>query len=703
MKTVIILAGLVALALGSEVPVKHSFKVKDVDAAFVERQKKVLDLFQDVDQVNPNDEYYKIGKEYNIEANIDNYSNKKAVEEFLQLYRTGFLPKYYEFSPFYDRLRDEAIGVFHLFYYAKDFDTFYKSAAWARVYLNEGQFLYAYYIAVIQRKDTQGFVVPAPYEVYPQFFANLNTMLKVYRTKMQDGVVSADLAAQHGIVKENNYYVYYANYSNSLVYNNEEQRLSYFTEDIGLNSYYYYFHSHLPFWWNSERYGALKSRRGEIYYYFYQQLMARYYFERLSNGLGDIPEFSWYSPVKSGYYPLMSSYYYPFAQRPNYWNVHSEENYEKVRFLDTYEMSFLQFLQNGHFKAFDQKIDFHDFKAINFVGNYWQDNADLYGEEVTKNYQRSYEIIARQVLGAAPKPFDKYTFMPSALDFYQTSLRDPMFYQLYNRILKYIYEYKQYLQPYSSEKLAFKGVKVVDVVVDKLVTFFEYYDFDASNSVFWSKEEVKSSYPHDFKIRQPRLNHKPFSVSIDIKSEAAVDAVVKIFMAPKYDDNGFPLKLENNWNKFFELDWFTYKFVAGDNKIVRNSNDFLIFKDDSVPMTELYKLLEQNKVPHDMSEDYGYLPKRLMLPRGTEGGFPFQFFVFVYPFNADSKDLAPFEAFIQDNKPLGYPFDRPVVDAYFKQHNMFFKDVFVYHDGEYFPYKFNVPSHVMHSNVVPKH
>lgn len=174
-------------------------------------------------------------------------------------------------------------------------------------------------------------------------------------------------------------------------------------------------------------------------------------------------------------------------------------------------------------------------------------------------------------------------------------------------------------------------------------------------------------------------------------------------MAPKYDDNGFPLKLENNWNKFFELDWFTYKFVAGDNKIVRNSNDFLIFKDDSVPMTELYKLLEQNKVPHDMSEDYGYLPKRLMLPRGTEGGFPFQFFVFVYPFNADSKDLAPFEAFIQDNKPLGYPFDRPVVDAYFKQHNMFFKDVFVYHDGEYFPYKFNVPSHVMHSNVVPKH
>lgn len=44
----------------------------------MERQKKVLSLFQDVDQVNTNDEYYKIGKDYDVEANIDNYtvSNK---------------------------------------------------------------------------------------------------------------------------------------------------------------------------------------------------------------------------------------------------------------------------------------------------------------------------------------------------------------------------------------------------------------------------------------------------------------------------------------------------------------------------------------------------------------------------------------------------------------------------------------------------
>nr|AAB86644.1 arylphorin precursor [Hyalophora cecropia] len=703
MKTVLVLAGLIALVQSSVVsPVAHHYKTKDVDAVFVERQKKVLSLFQDVDQVNVNDEYYKIGKDYDVEANIDNYTNKKAVEEFLKLYRTGYLPKYFEFSIFHHKLREEAIALFHLFYYAKDFETFYKSAAFARVHLNEGQFLYAYYIAVIQRNDTHGFVLPAPYEVYPQFFVNMDTTVRIYRTKMQDGILHPTKAINYGIVKEEEHYVYYANYSNTFLYNNEEQRLTYLTEDIGFNSYYYYFHSHLPFWWTSERYGNLKHRRGEIYYYFYQQLLTRYYFERLTNGLGSIPEFSWYSPIKTGYYPLMTSYYYPFAQRPENYNLHSVKNYEAIRFLDIFEKTFVQSLQKGQFESNGKKIDFHDEKAINFVGNYWQENADLYGEEVTKDYQRSYEIVARHVLGAAPKPFDKHIFMPSALDFYQTALRDPAFYQLYNRIVGYINAFKHYLVPYPQEKLHFVGVKINDVVVEKLVTFFEYYEFDATNGVFMTEKEIKNSYPHNFKVRQPRLNHKSFNVNIEVKSDVATDAVLKIFMGPKYDDNGFPITLEENWNKFFELDWFTHKITPGQNKIVRNSNEFLIFKEDSLPLTDLLKLLDEGKVPFDMSEEFGYMPKRLMLPRGTEGGYPFQFFVFVYPFESSSHDLTPFEAFVIDNKPLGYPFDRPVDSTSFKQPNMFFKDVFVYHEGEHFPYKYNVPSYISKTNEVPK-
>ncbi|KAA1414974.1 hypothetical protein F0U47_20795, partial [Nocardioides antri] len=84
-------------------------------------------------------------------------------------------------------------------------------------------------------------------------------------------------------------------------------------------------------------------------------------------------------------------------------------------------------------------------------------------------------------------------------------------------------EFKQYQVPYTQEALHFVGLKISDVKVDKMVTFFDHFDFDAFNTVYFSKEELKSS-PHGYKVRQPRLNLKPFTVTIDIKSDVATNA-----------------------------------------------------------------------------------------------------------------------------------------------------------------------------------
>nr|WGN96261.1 setae polypeptide [Ochrogaster lunifer] len=694
MKTVLVLAGLIALVFGGTVPNKYNYKTKTVDSDFITRQKKVLSLVENVEQVTEFFDYYPIGKNYSIEDNIDNYTNKKAVEEFLKLYRTGYLPKYFVFSVFQESLRDEAIAYFRVLYYAKDFETFYKTAAFGKVYLNEQQFLYAYYIAVLQRPDTQGIVLPAPYETFPNLFVNMEAIYKIYYAKMGEITNPSAFEHQYGIVKEDSKLIFYSNYSNALSYPNEESRLSYFTEDIGWNSYYFFFHTHLPFWWNSEKFGGVfKERRGEVYFSYYQQMLARYYFERLTNGLPEIPKFSWFSKFKTGYYPHMTTYTYPFAQRSNDYEVHDEENYEAIRFLDAYEKTFFQYLQKGHFKAFNKDVDFHKSNAINFVGNYWQTNADLYSEDVTKDYQHSYEVTARRVLGAAPERWDKYTFMPSALDFYQTSMRDPAFYQLYQRIIDYLIDFKEYLEPYTYEELHFVGVKINDVKVDKMETYFDYYDFNATKSVYFNLEEMKSERSYDYIVRQPRLNHKPFSVEIDVKSDVASDAVFKVFMGPKYDSNGFPISLEQDWMKFVELDWFIHKLVPGENKIVRKSDEFIFFKDDSVPIEQIYKLLEQGKVPHDMSETPYNIPRRLMLPKGTKGGFPFQLFVFVYPYNGVNKQENVFSNYLLENKAFGFPFDRPLNEIYFKQPNMFFEEVRIYHEGSPFAWEYNVPAY----------
>ncbi|CAH2043549.1 unnamed protein product, partial [Iphiclides podalirius] len=664
-----------------------------VDAEFVAKQKKVLSLFLTPNQIDTNAEYYKIGKEYNIEANLENYTNKKAVEDFLALYKYGFLPKNHVFSIFYDKQKDEAIALFHLFYYAKDFETFWKTAAYARVYMNAGQFLYAYYIAVIHRTDTVGIVLPAPYELYPEFFLNTDVIDRVWRTKMQGGIINPAFASEFGIVKENDHFVYYSNYSNYWTYGDQEYKLSYFTEDIGLNSYYYYFHSYFPFWLKGDVFPVWKDRRGEVYFYFYKQLIARYYLERLSNGLGEIPDFSWTKPIKTGYKPFLS-YYYPFIQRSDDYQIPYENNVQELQFLDTYEKTFLQYLQRGHFKAYNQEVDFSNSKSVNFVGNFWQSNADLYEKFGPRNYHRSYEVIARRLLGASPEAVDKYTYVPTALDFYQTSLRDPVFYQLYSRILNYFVQYKEYVAPYTQDVLNYVGVKVTDVKVDKLVTYFDFYDFNVTNSVYLSSEELTTNKFAPTIVRQPRLNHKPFTVTVNVKSDVEGDAVFKIFMGPKYNGEGYPISLEDNWMNFVELDWFVHKLSTGQNQIERSSTDFLFYKQDSVPTAEIFKLLEQGKVPAHMSAEADFMPSRLMLPKGTKGGFPYQFFVVVYPYHSVENVAEPIANFIVDNKPFGYPFDRPVQEAYFMQPNMYFKDVFVYHEDAVYPYQYSYPYYV---------
>ncbi|XP_047994400.1 arylphorin subunit alpha-like [Leguminivora glycinivorella] len=302
-----------------------------------------------------------------------------------------------------------------------------------------------------------------------------------------------------------------------------------------------------------------------------------------------------------------------------------------------------------------------------------------------------------------------YTIFPSALELYQTSLRDPMFYQFYARILNYFQQWKEYMEPYSYSQLYFHGVKINDVKIDKLVTFFEPYDFVITNDIFHSIEEFKANKPYDgntydvYSVRQPRLNHKPFTVTVDVKSEVSTDAVFKIFLGPKYDSNGYPLNIEDNWVNFIELDWFIHKLTPGQNKIERRSLDFVPHREEGVPAVELFKLMKQGKVPVDMSEKFLYQPQRMMLPKGTKGGFPFQLNVVVYPSTPLPQEMEVLKAHFPDAKPVLYPFDRPVYEPYFKQPNIYCEDVFIYHEGDDIANLYNVKQYYPgYKNQEPK-
>ena len=106
-----------------------------------------------------------------------------AVKDFLRLMKHGFLDQSTVFSIYYPHTIEETMTVFRLMYYAKDFDTFYKTALFLCNKLNHAMFGYAFYLAVIHRPDTKYIRLPPLYEMSPFLFYNVELLEKTHHYK----------------------------------------------------------------------------------------------------------------------------------------------------------------------------------------------------------------------------------------------------------------------------------------------------------------------------------------------------------------------------------------------------------------------------------------------------------------------------------------------------------------------------------------
>ena len=112
--------------------------------------------------------------------------------------------------------------------------------------------------------------------------------------------------------------------------------------------------------------------------------------------------------------------------------------------------------------------------------------------------------------------------------------------------------YKTNLPMYTHEQLVFPGVKVESVAVDKMMTYFDYFDSMISNAVsVHSHKEAQSLF---IKARQQRLNHKPYTYHITVNSDKTSKAWMHVFLGPKYDVHGHEIDMVDNWMNFFEMD-----------------------------------------------------------------------------------------------------------------------------------------------------
>jgi hypothetical protein len=689
--TVAVLFGLAALAAGYVAP-QATKEVKYADKDFLMKQKIIFDLFAHLYTYDDHTEYYNDAQKWKFEQHYDKYTNVEAIKEFVRYYDNGMMEKDEVFSIMYEEHRDYAVSLFHVFYYAKDWDTFYQSMVWASYHVNPGMFVYALSVAVIHRPDMAGMELPAPYEIYPYYFFNTEVIHKAHIYKFHDF---------EGVKKTEGLYdvVIPENHTHQYISTNEHQIVSYFTEDIGLNTYYYYFNLDYPFWMGGQEFNLYKDRRGELYLFEHQQLLARYYMERLSNKLGEIHEYSYWNPIETGYYPNLRYYnglYFP--TRENTFDFYKEHNYYEIMEIEDIEARIRDAIDFGFvFLPDGTHIDLTKPESIDILGNMIQGNPDW----PHWRFYKYLTVYSKILLGSTMEQKGHFDVKssPSVLEHFETSMRDPLFYMLYKRLIKYYWQFKDHLPEYTHDELLYKGVKIESVEMDKLVTYFDKYDSDITNAVKYGYVSEKD-YHEDYviKARQTRLNHLPFTFKLNVNSQVTGKSVVRVFLGPKYDSVGQLIELDDMRENFWYMDSFVYELKSGKNTIERHSEDFAWFVQDRTPLYKLYKwvmgaISGSEKFPLDMTEAHCGFPDRLMLPKGWKSGMPYQFFFMITPYAAPQQEqystynqvitcgIGSGSRFI-DSLPFGYPFDREIDENYWFTPNMYYYDTMIFHKKE---------------------
>ncbi|XP_062553866.1 hexamerin-1.1-like isoform X2 [Armigeres subalbatus] len=647
------------------------------DGKFLEKQKFFFEILRNIYQPLEFEQYQPYTKNWIEDAS--KYKNFSSVSVFFDSFKEGFLAKGEIFTIYNYWYLKQTRMLFDFFYNSIDWDSYYKNVVWARANINEGMFIFALTLSVLHRQDLQGIELPAIYELEPYHFFNGDLMHDAMMRRMSD--------EEYGFHKSNDRDAATNNYTSKFASNYYgEGKLAYFTEDIGLNAYYYYYMLEYPYFLGGDEFGLNKDRRGELFLYMLQQLLARYYLERQSNALGDIGKLSWEFPLKTGYYPMVRYWNgIPFRSRENNFNMREYDSL-KLQLMRDHELRIRRLIDAGFYNLSNgTKINLRQFEAIDIIGNMVNGNDD----SLDLDYFKPVDVYARMILAQGDYFGSPEDLWPGPLMHYETSMRDPIYYQYLERLLEFYWQFKSYLPPYSADEINYKGVQITSVTIDKLITYFENFEADISNGLPFNAKQ-KSTWDYSIFARQKRLNHKPFSYTMTVSSEISGKGMLRMYMGPKFQNYK---QLQTLKKYYVEMDQFLIELEVGQNIIKRSTKEFYYNVRDRTTYTELYKqviqgIKEDKPFILNMSEAHCGWPDRLLLPRGLTNGYDIMFFFIISPYVPPK--VPQYSTYTAgcgvgsgskygDGLPFGFPFDRELIISQFNSKNIFFKNVTIYH------------------------
>nr|AGT20779.1 hemocyanin [Penaeus merguiensis] len=633
---VLVVLGLIAAA---------AFQVVSAD---VQKQKDVLYLLhriygdiQDADLLATANSFDPAGGSYS--------DGGAAVQRLLKGLNDGrLLEQKHWFSLFNTRHRNEALLLFDVLIHSSDWATFVGNAAFFRQKINEGEFVYALYVAVIHSPLTEDVVLPPLYEITPHLFTNSEVIEAAYRAKQKQTPGKFE-STFTGTKK------------------NPEQRVAYFGEDIGLNTHHVTWHMEFPFWWDDE-YGHHLDRKGENFFWVHHQLTVRFDAERLSNYLDPVGELHWYKPIVDGFAPH-TTYKYggQFPARPDNVKFEDVDDVARIRDMVIVESRIRDAIAHGYIiDSHGKQIDISNEKGIDILGDVIE--SSLYSPNV--QYYGALHNTAHIVLGRQGDPHGKFDLPPGVLEHFETATRDPSFFRLHKYMDNIFKEHKDSLPPYTKADLEFSGVSISEVnVVGELETYFEDFEYNLINAV----DDAEGIPDVDISTYVPRLNHKEFTFKIDIENGGSPRlATVRIFAWPHKDNNGIEFTFdEGRWNAI-ELDKFWVSLAGGKNSIERKSTESSVTVPDVPSIDTLFaKTAAGGDGLSEFASATG-LPNRFLLPKGNDKGLEFDLVVAVTDGDADAAvpDLHLNTKYnhygangvYPDKRPHGYPLDRRVPD-----------------------------------------
>ncbi|KAJ2945586.1 hypothetical protein O0L34_g410 [Tuta absoluta] len=689
------------VASGLSEPAKKVLPHAIASPTLLQKQLQLSELFYHVHEPVFIPEHKTICDSWDIEKNIEHFTNITAIKMWGKVWEHDvLLPRGMPFNVLDMEQNFQAVTLFNVLFSAKDWETFYKTAVFFREHVNEGIFVYILSTAIIHRHDTQGLVVPPIYEIFPSFFHNGEIMTTAQRINVQgkhlvNHYQSTFLWNDNVVIKMND-----TVWPSSLV---QDSTLAYFTHDHELNTYYYNWHVAYPFWLGAESCPLYKDRRGEWWWFNHKQIVARYYMERLSNGLGEIPELGT-SVVSEGYWPTIIYHNgIPYPTRPHHFHLEQPHLVEELTMIDDYERRVREAIDRGYVETVHgEHIDIQTHEAIDVLANIIECNVD----SPNTHYYKDFITLWKMVLGNS-KVHDHVEYhwnghhvplvLPSVLEHFQTSLRDPAFFMIYKRVLNLFSYWQKQLPMYKPDELALPSVQINKVEVDKLVTYFEHTYVNVTNHLFLNEHERKEVVDDiSVVVQRPQLTHKVFQVRINVKSDVAKTVVVRLFLAPKYDSHGYEIPLHHNFENFVLLDQFTHELPVGETVIKRDSTQNVYTVDGWPSHWEVYEKAEnaihgKGEVVLDQSHKWNGFPERFTLPKGRVNGMPFVFVAYISEYRAPK---VPFGtgydpilaigvgsgAVRMTDDPLGFPFNKPVWYWQVKDiHNFWMEDVMIYH------------------------